>query len=130
MPINANTLPILCPLKSASICGSYEPNNCCNWYACNLLIRFHTDLPTEYNPITSIVLLPKRPYRWYYTTTYTDNNRANMHTIHQPTDSVNMPAIMTRLNNRANMPTIYWPTDRQALYLTTITTWCLHCTAT
>ena len=122
MFINANTLPILCPLKFASICGSYKPNNCCNWYACNLPTRFRTNLPTEYNPVAGIILPPKQPYCWYRTTTYTDNNHANMHMIHWPTNSTNTPAITTRPNDRADMPAIYWPTDRQALYSTTITT--------
>ena len=76
----------------------------------------------EYDPVTGIVLPPERPCRWYRTTTYTDNNRANMHTIHRPTDSANTPAIMTRPNDLACIPTINRPTDRQALCLTTITT--------
>src|SRR6266700_1848493 len=36
----------------------------------------------EYDPVASIILPPERPYRWYRTTTYTDNNRADIHTIH------------------------------------------------
>ena len=84
--------------------------------------KFRADLPTEYDPVAGIILPPERPYRWYRTTTYTDNNRANMHTIHRPTDSANTPAIYERDNDRADTPTINQPTDRQALCLTTITT--------
>ena len=84
----------------------------------------------EYDPVASIILPPERPYRWYRTTTYTDNNRANMHTIHRPTDSANIPAITTRPNDRADMPAIYRPIDRRALRSTTITTRRSHRTAT
>jgi hypothetical protein len=68
-------------------------------------IRLRTDKNScqyayEYDPVAGIILPPERPYRWYHTTTYTDNNRANMHTIHRPTDSANMPAITTRRSHR------------------------------
>ena len=96
----------------------------------NFTTRFCADLPTEYDPITSIILLPERPYRWYYTTTYIDNNRTNMHIIHRPTDSTNTPTITTRPNDHVNIPAIYRPTNRRALYLTTITTQRLYRTAT
>ena len=75
------------------------------------------------DPVTSTVLLPTQ-----------DNNRANIYTIHRPTNRANTPAITTRPNDRADAPAIYRPndraytptinrpTDRQALYLTTIIT--------
>jgi hypothetical protein len=66
----------------------------------------------EYDPVTGIILPPERPCRWYRTTTYTDNNRADMHTIHQSTDSTNTPAITTRPNDRAYPPAIHRPNDR------------------
>ena len=37
----------------------------------------------KYNPVASITLPPKRPRHWYRTTTYTDNNRADMPTIYE-----------------------------------------------
>ena len=49
---------------------TYEQDNC------------RADLPTEYDPVAGIVLPPERPCRWYRTTTYTDNDRADMHAIH------------------------------------------------
>ena len=72
-------------------------------------IRLRTDKNScqyayEYNPIAGIILPPERPCRWYRTITYTDNNRANMYTIHRLTDSANTPAITTRLNDRADTP--------------------------
>jgi hypothetical protein len=84
--------------------------------------RFRADLPTEYDPVAGITLPPERPRCWYRTTTYIGNDRANMHTIHRPTDSANMPAITTRPNDRADVPAIYRPIDRRALRSTTITT--------
>ena len=63
----------------------------------------------KYDPVAGITLPPERPRRWYRTTTYTDNDCANMHAIHQLTD-------------HAYVPAIYRPTDRQALRSTTITT--------
>ena len=62
-------------------------------YACDLLIRFYTDLPIKYDPVAGITLPPERPRRWYRTTTYTDNNRADMHTIHRPIDRADTPTI-------------------------------------
>ena len=53
----------------------------------------------EYDPVAGITLPPERPRRWYRTTTYTDNDRADMHAIH-------------RLTDRAYVPAIYRPTDR------------------
>ena len=47
------------------------------------------------DPVAGTVLLP------------THNNRADMHTIHQSTDSTNTPAITTQLNNCAVMPAIH-----------------------
>ena len=47
----------------------------------------------EYDFIASITLPPKQPRCWYRTTTYIDNNRANMHIIYQPTESANTPTI-------------------------------------
>ena len=38
----------------------------------------------EYDPVAGITLPPERPRRWYRTTTYTDNNRADMPTIYEP----------------------------------------------
>ena len=64
----------------------------------NPITRLRADLPTEYNPVAGIVLPPERPCRWYRTTTYADNNRANMHTIHRPTDrrALRLTTITTR----------------------------------
>ena len=53
-----------------------------------------------------------------------------MHTIYQPTNSANMPAITTQLNDCADVPIIYRLTNKQALYLTTITTRRLYRTTT
>ena len=47
----------------------------------------------EYDPVAGITLPPERPRRWYRTTTYTDNNRANMPTIYKPDNRrTDMPA--------------------------------------
>ena len=48
----------------------------------------------EYDPVAGITLLPEQPCRWYRTTTYTDNDRADTHTIYH------------RLNDRADTPVI------------------------
>ena len=60
----------------------------------------------EYDPVAGITLPPEQPRRWYRTTTYTDNDRADIHTIHQPTDRADTHTIYNRPNNRANTPTI------------------------
>ena len=36
----------------------------------------------EYDSVAGIILPPERPRRWYRTTIYTDNDRADMHAIH------------------------------------------------
>ena len=47
----------------------------------------------KYDPVASITPPPKRPRRWYRTTTYTDNNRADMPTIYEPDNRrTDMPA--------------------------------------
>ena len=66
----------------------------------------------EYDPVTGITLPPEQPRRWYRTTTYTDNDRANMHMIHQPTDRADTHTIYNRLNDRADTPAIQQLIDR------------------
>ena len=73
--------------------------------------RFRADLPTEYDPVAGITLPPERPRCWYRTTTYTDNDCADMHAIHRLTNRAYVPAIY-RPTDRAYVPAIYRPTDR------------------
>jgi hypothetical protein len=131
-PCAGTVLPHTIDKLIAPLCLLLRYRSC--QYACDLPTRFRANLPTEYDPVAGIILPPERPCRWYRTTTYTDNNRADMHTIHQSTDSTNTPAITTRPNDRADVPVIYRPndractpaiyrlTDRRALCSTTITT--------
>ena len=47
----------------------------------------------KYNSVASITLLPKQPRCWYCTTTYIDNNRADIPTIYELDNCyTNMPA--------------------------------------
>ena len=47
----------------------------------------------ECDPVAGITLPPERPRRRYRTTTYTDNNRADMPTIYEPDNRrTDMPA--------------------------------------
>ena len=46
--------------------------------------RFHADLPTEYDPVASIILPPERLYRWHRTAIYyrpTDRRALRLTTI-------------------------------------------------
>ena len=47
--------------------------------AYNLPIKFRANLPTEYDPITSIILPPKQPRCWHHTATERTRARADMH---------------------------------------------------
>ena len=47
----------------------------------------------EYDSVAGITLPPERPRHWYRTTTYTDNNCADMPMIYKPDNRcTNMPA--------------------------------------